>query len=57
MTPSPQDTKAASDLKDQGYNSTTIQVGTSQGVKVNFYDGNGVKATMTFKAFKKLGDN
>lgn len=57
MTPSPADTKVAISMKAEGYNSTTIQVGTSQGTKINFYNGSGVKATMSIKAFKKLGDN
>ena len=42
-------------LQSHGYNSTMIQVGTSSGRKVNFYNGTGTITSMNFNSFIKLG--
>jgi len=51
------DTGTARNLQSNGYKATAIQVGTSSGTKVNFYNGSGVITTMSIKNFKKLKDN
>ncbi|MEL4309164.1 RHS repeat-associated core domain-containing protein, partial [Joostella sp. CR20] len=48
------DIGAAQNLENNGYNATAIQVGTSSGTKVNFYNSNGVITTMSIRNFKKL---
>jgi RHS repeat-associated protein len=50
------DIGAAQNLESNGYNATAIQVGTSQGTEVNFYNSGGVITTMKYKHFKKLGE-
>lgn len=60
MTPSGNATDTGGDigaarfLENKGYKATAIQVGTSAGTKVNFYNGQGVITTMNFRNFKKL---
>ena len=44
----------ARSLASHGYNSNQIQVGTSKGRVVNFYNGSGVVASMKFSKFKKI---
>ncbi len=48
------DIGAARNLENNGYKGTAIQVGTSAGKKVNFYNGKGVITTIKYKNFKKL---
>ncbi|WP_449528531.1 RHS repeat-associated core domain-containing protein [Flavobacterium ajazii] len=43
-------------LINEGYTATAIQVGTSNGTSVNFYNGGGVITTLSFKNFKRLGN-
>jgi hypothetical protein len=50
------DIGAAQNLESNGYSATAIQVGTSAGTKVNFYNSGGVITTMKYKHFKKLGE-
>ncbi|WP_276529206.1 RHS repeat domain-containing protein, partial [Tenacibaculum maritimum] len=54
MTPSGGDTNAARSMENNGYKATAIQVGTSNGVKVNFYNSGGVIFKMSLRNFKKL---
>jgi len=62
MTPSGNATSPGGDiggfreLQSFGYNPTAIQVGTSSGTKVNFYNGSGIikGASMSLRKFKKL---
>jgi RHS repeat-associated protein len=47
----------ARSMQKEGYQNTTIQVGTSKGITVNFYNGSGIVGSMSYKAFLKMGDN
>ncbi|SHL71445.1 RHS repeat-associated core domain-containing protein, partial [Flagellimonas taeanensis] len=48
------DIGTAQDVENSGYSATAIQVGTSSGTKVNFYNSNGVITRMRYRDFKKL---
>jgi hypothetical protein len=56
-TDSKGDYGVARTMQQKGYRNTTIQVGTSKGTTVNFYNGSGIIGSMSYKAFLKMGDN